>query len=185
MFKKVTLSVNQVAYLEAKLNQSILNDIPFNVDDTELAQKFNLEVKYVDDDAMPDGVEAQLTPPASVGYNGLICVRKTLSPRPFAFTHEIIHYVFDVGIGHAVVQTYARFGKGKQKSSHEQDIDYMTAAFRMPYTQLVKDIQRYDAASPRMNAVVFVNSLCKKYNADRDSVVRRVQEVRKYSACKK
>lgn len=141
---------------------------------------FTKELNYAQD-SMQRGVEAELAPPTQDSYNGIIKIRKSLEENPFAFTHEIIHYVFDVGVGNRVQTSFTRKAKGEPKDIHEQMIDYGAAANRMRYDRIVKDIERYDTASPRLNPASFVNELCKTYNADRSSVIRRIQEVRKIS----
>ncbi|GEM_PF-886465 len=171
--------------LEDSLNKSELHKFGADKDDDYLADKFNLEVVFVDDIVMEHGIEAELAPPVHDGYNGLIRIRESLRPSPFAFTHEIMHYVFDVGIGNVVQETFTRKAKGVSKSEHEQRIDYQAAANRMRYDRMVMEIARYDKSLPRMNPVSFVNHLCATYKVDSTSAIRRVQEVRAMKARKK
>lgn len=171
--------------LEDSLNKSELHKFGAGKDDDYFAKEFNLEVVFVDDATMERGIEAELAPPVHVGYNGLIRIRESLRPSPFAFTHEIMHYVFDVGVGNIVQEKFTRKAKGVSKSEHEQRIDYLAAANRMRYDKMVAEIARYDNSSPRMNPVSFVNHLCATYKVDSTSAIRRVQEVRAMMARKK
>lgn len=179
------LPTNVMLELEDSLNKSELHEFGANKDDDFLAKEFNLEVVFVDDTAIESGIEAELAPPAHDGYNGLIRIRESLRPSPFAFTHEIMHYVFDVGVGNVVQETFTRKAKGVCKSEHEQRIDYQAAANRMRYDKMVEEISNYDKSSPRMNPVSFVNHLCAAYKVDSTSAIRRVQEVRAMMARKK
>ena len=178
------LPVSVMLELEDELNRSVLSKIDADKDDNSLAKELGLEVIFTEDFEMSDGIEAELTPPVHDGYNGLIRIRKSLQNSPFAFTHEIMHYVFDVGVGNIVQNTFARKARGISKSEHEQRIDYQAAANRMRYDRMVEEISRYDNSSPKMNPVIFVNHLCTTYGVDRTSAVRRVQEVRAIKARK-
>ena len=115
-----------------------------------------------------------MIPPAREGYKGAIRIRESTCNSPLAFTHEIIHYVFDVGVGNIVERSFTRKAKGVAKNDHEQRIDYQAAATRMRYESMVQEISRYDNASPRMNPVLFVSQLCSKYKVDDTSAIRRV-----------
>ena len=183
--RRKCLPTSVMLELEDSLNKSELHKFGADKDDDYLAKAFNLEVVFVDDAAMGRGVEAELAPPVHDGYNGLIRIRESLRPSPFAFTHEIMHYVFDVGVGNIVQETFMRKAKGVSKSEHEQYIDYQAAANRMRYDKMVSEIARYDNSSPRMNPVSFVNYLCATYKVDSTSAIRRVQEVRAMKARKK
>lgn len=177
-FKRKGLSTEVMIELEDKLNKSKLHVLGADKDDNDLAKEFKLQVMFVNDADVERDTEARLEKPEDDGYNGLIRIRESLRPMPFAFTHEIMHYVFDVGVGEVVQKTFARKVKGVDKSEHEQWIDYLAAANRMRYDNMVSEISRYDESSPRMNPVSFVNHLCNTYNVDRTSAIRRVQEVR-------
>lgn len=171
--------------LEDSLSESVLQKLDAGMGDEDLAKKFNLEVMSVDDSKMECDIEAELASPIHDGYNGVIRIRESLYPSPFAFTHEIMHYVFDVGVGNVVEKTFARKMKGVAKSDHEQRIDYRAAANRMRYDKMIVEIARYDHSSPKMNPVAFVNHLCAAYKVDNTSAIRRVQEVRAIQKKKK
>lgn len=183
-FRRKGLSTEVMIELENKLNESVLHKLVPDKNDNELADKFNLEVMFVKDENMEPDTEATLEKPVHDRYYGLIRIRESLRSLPFAFTHEIMHYVFDVGVGNVVQQTFTRKFKGVSKSEHEQRIDYLAAANRMRYDKMVLEILRYDKSSPRMNPVSFVNHLCDTYKVDRTSAIRRVQEVRAITAKK-
>lgn len=178
------LPVSAMIELEDDLNTSVLYKYGAVITDGELARDFGLDVVFVDDAEMENGIEAELSPPTHEGCNGLIRIRKSLRQCPFAFTHEIMHYVFDVGVGNIVQQTFTRKARGVDKNEHEQRVDYLAAANRMRYDKMVVEIERYDKASPRMNPVAFVNHLCTTYEVDRTTAIRRVQEVRAIKAKK-
>ena len=184
-FRRKGLSTSVMLELEDRLRKSEVYKLGSDKDDSYLANKFNLDVLFVNDSEIGDGIEAELAPPVRDGYNGLIRIRESLRPSPFAFTHEIMHYVFDVGVGNVVCETFTRKARGISKSEHEQRIDYLAAANKMRYDKMVAEIARYDNSSPRMNPVSFVNHLCKTYNVDSTSAIRRVQEVRAVKSQKK
>lgn len=184
-FRRKGLPTSVMLALEDSLNKSVLHKLGADKDDDYLAKEFHLEVMFVDDASMKRGIEAELAPPVHDGYNGLIRIRESLRPTPFAFTHEIMHYVFDVGVGNVVQETFTRKAKGVSKSEHEQRIDYQAAANRMRYDRMVAEIAQYDNSSPKMNPVSFVNHLCTTFKVDSTSAIRRVQEVRAMQAQKR
>ena len=70
------------------------------------------------------------------------------------------------------------------KSKRKQRADYQDAISRRCYDEIVKEIARYDAASPRINPQTFVNHLCSTYEVDSASAIRIVQKVRAIKALK-
>lgn len=62
---------------------------------------------------MADDNEAELIPIDDSNYYGLIRLRKELKKHKFAYIHEIIHYIFDVGYGNKVDECF--FEKRKEK----------------------------------------------------------------------
>lgn len=90
-------------------------------------------------------------------------------------------YVFDVGFGNKVTSSFARKRKGKTDSRDEQRINYKTAAYIMPYEEILKALQEYDKSFPKMNAIQFVRKLQETYEQSETAVIRRIKEVRRIS----
>ena len=55
----------------------------------------------------------------------------------------------------------------------------MTASYSMPFVQIKEAIQRYDASFPKMDELVFIHDLCKRYGQEREPVLRRIREVKR------
>ncbi len=177
-FNKRQITVDRMIELEIELSKSKLAEFQNVVSGEELAEELGLKVSYVPPQSFDLGVEAELVVPKTSDYYGEIRILNSLAHTPFAFMHEIVHYVFDVGYGNKVSETYSRKIKGMNKPVREQEVDYIAAANCMRYDKILAAIREYDNASPRMNANVFVNGLCVKYGQDRRMVVRRIREVR-------
>lgn len=179
LFKNKKLSVEKMISLEDKLAKSPLAEIGFAKTDEELAKILKLEIKVVDNDALPRDTEATLTQSDNPDYYGLIRVKEKYRSRGFACIHEIVHYVFDVGCGNRVTKAFERKVRGKTQDEHEQDINYITASYSMPFPQMKAAIKRYDESSPKMDELVFVHELCQQYGQERESVLRRIREVKR------
>ena len=59
-----------------------------------------------------------------------------------------------------------------------EESEYLYEAYLMPIEEISKEIKRYDSSSPRLDELKFVNDLCKRYNVDRRTIVKRIQNVR-------
>ena len=59
-----------------------------------------------------------------------------------------------------------------------EESEYLYEAYIMPIEEISKEIKRYDSSSPRLDELKFVNDLCKRYNVDRRTIVKRIQNVR-------
>lgn len=162
--------------MEEELKHSVLHTMKLNADDKDLFKKLQLKVEYVDD--MDNDNEAELLPDVDGSYLGIIRLRKELKKYKFAYTHEIIHYIFDVGYGNKVTKAYARKRQGKTDSYDEQRINYKTAAYIMPYPQILHALRDYDNSNPKMDELKFVRDLQRHYEQSETAVVRRIREVR-------
>jgi len=178
IFKK-RLSVEKMMELEDLLAHSPLAEIGFAKTDEELAETLGLEIQVVHDDDLPRDTEAALDHNENPKYFGLIQVKQTYRSSMFACIHEIIHYVFDVGCGNLVQESFERKVRGKTQDAHEQEINYMTASYSMPFTQIKEAIRQYEDSVPKMDELVFIDSLCKRYGQERESVLRRIREVKR------
>lgn len=69
------------------------------------------------------------------------------------------------------------------KSLSLMELEYLVKAIKMPYQDILEDINDYD--SNRYNAVIFVNCLASKYSVSNNDVLERVQDVRRISNYKK
>ena len=104
--------------MENTLRNSKLYLLKLSADDEDLSEKLGLKVEYVTN--MADDNEAELIPIDDSNYYGLIRLRKELKKHKFAYIHEIIHYIFDVGYGNKVDECFFRKKKGKTNSHEEQ-----------------------------------------------------------------
>lgn len=183
-FHNTRLPVEKMVELEEALAQSPLAEIGYAKTDVELAKILGLEIAVVQNDALPADTEATLDHSDNPDYFGLIQVKQMYRRSQFACIHEIIHYVFDVGTGNYVQQCYARKIRGRTQSPHEQEINYMTASYSMPYDQIKEAIRQYNASSPRMDELVFIHDLCRHYDQERETVLRRIREVKRIARCR-
>lgn len=55
---------------------------------------------------------------------------------------------------------------------------YLFEAYQMPFEEIFKELEIYDASRPRLDEVKFVDNLGKRYNVDRETIVQRIQNVR-------
>ena len=177
--RKHTLSVREMIELEEKIKSIWVAQFGEDVSQEELSQKLKLKVEYVDPQLFDAHVDAELAPIADPDFNGLIRVNGKCKDKSFAYVHEIVHYVFDVGIGEKVTNVYRRMSKGYTKDEHDQRINYMTAAVSMPYEKVYPYIREYDESHPKMDELLFVDRLCKDFKQPRAVAIRRVQEVRR------
>lgn len=56
---------------------------------------------------------------------------------------------------------------------------YILEAYQMPIEQISRAIKMYDSSSPKLDAVKFVDDLCERYGVDRETIVKRIQNVRR------
>lgn len=177
--KKNALSVEDMVEMEKWLEDECIPTIGNNVSESIVSEKLKLKVEYTSPSNLAPHVEAELRPIDDSEYNGLIRVNTDLMGKTFAYLHEIIHYLRDVGIGNKVDKVFTRKAQGHTESVHEQKINYATAAYIIPYNEIEQSIREYDASRPKMDELEFVNSFCNRYNQSRDVVIRRIQEVRR------
>jgi len=60
-----------------------------------------------------------------------------------------------------------------------EESEYLYEVYLMPIEGIYKEIKRYDNSCPKLDAVKFVDNLKEKYNVDRETVVKRIQNVRR------
>lgn len=174
-----SLSVEKMIELEDKLAQSPLAEIGFAKTDETLASILGLEIIVVPDNELPKDTEATLIHNENPQYFGLIKVKKSYRNNMFACIHENIHYVFDVGCKKYVQGSFERKVRGKTQDAHEQEINYMAASYSMPFVQIKEAIKRYESSSPKTDELVFIHELCQRYGQSRESVLRRIREVKR------
>lgn len=175
--KEKKFTVEEMIEMENELRLSELCSLDLNPDDEDLFEKLRLKVEYVDD--MDDDNEAELLPIEDDYYLGLIRLRKELKKYKFAYSHEIIHYIFDIGYGRKVDRTFARKRKGKTESIDEQRTNYKAAAYIMPCIQITESLRGYDKSHPRADELKFLKHLQQFYGQSEEAVIRRIREVRK------
>ena len=186
-------SVQQMEQMEKRLKDSELftdDKLKDCRDAIELCRRLKLKVEY-HDERNEDGKvefekdkEAMLTYIKDENYNGLVVLRRELESFQFACIHEIIHYIFDVGYGKRVPEgvCYSRYETGKTNDIKEQGTNYYTAAYIMPYDEIVEAIKKYDSSNPKMDELKFLRELELKYEQSRVAVIRRIIEfIRLYS----
>lgn len=176
-WKKKGFTVAEMEEMEKALRNSKLYLLKLSAADDDLSEKLGLKVEYVTN--MADDNEAELIPIDDSNYYGLIRLRKELKKYKFAYIHEIIHYIFDVGYGNKVNKCFYRKKKGKTDSHEEQITNYITAAYIMPFEQIANELNKYDHSVPKMDEIVFVRTLQRHYEQSETAVIRRIREVRK------
>ena len=177
--KNEMLSIEKMLEIETwidNVQSSILHDF---IENENLLQKLNLKLEYVDQKDFPANTEAELRPCEDKNYYGLIRLNNNYVNTRFAYMHEIIHYLMDVGFGNYVTKVFSRRTKGNTIDNHEQEINYATAATILRYSQMKDIILKYDRSKPKMDELAMVNDICKEYGQEQTTVIRRVQEVRK------
>ena len=177
--KKNKLTTSEMIKLEEWLEANCIPHIGPFTSEEDLSARLKLKVEYVDPKNLDKFVEAELVPATSPEFNGLIKVSAKCEGNAFAYLHEIIHYIYDVGIGNRVNETFARMSKGHTKTEHEQKINYMAAAYSMRYDKVEPKIREYDESRPKMDELKFVSDMCREFNQPRAVVIRRIQEVRR------
>ena len=60
-----------------------------------------------------------------------------------------------------------------------EESEYLYEAYLMPIEEISKEIKRYDNSCPRLDEVKFVDNLKERYNVDRRTVVKRIQNIRR------
>lgn len=108
LWRKKDFTVAEMEEMENTLRNSKLYLLKLSADDEDLSEKLGLKVEYVTN--MADDNEAELIPIDDSNYYGLIRLRKELKKHKFAYIHEIIHYIFDVGYGNKVDECFFRIG---------------------------------------------------------------------------
>ncbi len=141
-----------------------------------LAKNLGLDVCYCRASELPEDVEATLSPTSSDEYHGVIKILEKLTSS-FSYMHEIIHYLKDVGAGNRVQKVYARKKQGKTDSLEEQDVNYLTAAASMPYSQISQLLDEFENADPDAEKALLAR-MSEKYEVKTEAVLRRFIEVR-------
>ena len=178
VMRNKTLQVEKMLEIEnwiESMHDTIFCD---SISDEGLLKKLNLKLEYVNQDEFAPHTEAELCPCNDEGYFGLIRVNKKYINNRFAYMHEIIHYLLDVGLGKRVEKVFSRKTRGNTADEHEQEVNYATAAAILKYKDMKDAILEYDRSKPKMDELLFVRNICKKYNQETTTVIRRVKEVR-------
>lgn len=175
--KKKGFTVKEMNDMENELKNSKLYSLKLSADDRKISDKLGLKVTYVTD--MSNDDEAELLPTDDPDYFGLIKLKKELAKYKFAYIHEIIHYIFDVGYGNRVATCFSRKRRGKTESREEQRTNYKTAAYIMPADQIARALDVYDHSVPKQDEIEFIRSLQERYEQSERAVIRRIREVRK------
>lgn len=183
--KKTKLSIIEMKVLEERLSEMNLTPLlgEGHIEESNLAEKLRLEVSFVEASELDKDTKATLSPPTQLGFNGLIKILKTnkTTDNNFSYMHEIVHYLFDVGVGKVVTKEYTRKVKGKTDSKEEQEINYLAAAILIPLKSILADLQEYDEKRRTTDEIKFVQNIMKKYNQSRTAVFRRIREARELS----
>lgn len=177
-FNKKTrdLPVTVTDRLEQELKKSVLGQDTDPLSDVELARRFNLSLEI--DNNLPDDTEAVLDKPNRPDVLGTIRVKQKYKANPFSCVHEIIHYVFDVGVGNCVQTQYTRKIRGCTQDPKEQETNYKSAAYIIPGDKLYDDLREFYQTYPRDESR-FIEKMCKKYDQPRVAVLRRIREIKR------
>ena len=62
---------------------------------------------------------------------------------------------------------------------NDEDIIYMNMAHYLPYSEIIEELEVYDKSNSKMDELKFINNLCKKYNVEREIIIKRIRQVRK------
>lgn len=145
-----------------------------SLDIEALARDLGLQVE--ESYNLPQNYRGSLNEATSSNYNGLIQYSKdkVLYAANFDITHEIIHYLVDIGKGKQVSQSFARLHHGNSRGHREQIIDYYAAAVAIPQADLRDRLSNY-AGNPYDEK--FVLNLMEIYKQPKDTIVRRIGEV--------
>jgi hypothetical protein len=73
---------------------------------------------------------------------------------------------------------FSRKTRGNTEDEHEQEVNYAAAAAILKYKDMKNFILEYDQTKPKMDELLFVHNICKKYNQETTTVIRRIKEVR-------
>lgn len=168
--------------LELEMQASVLGQDAHTLSDSKLAERFNLS--RVIDNNLPRDTEAVLDKPDRPGVFGTIRVKQKYSENPFSCVHEIIHYVFDVGVGKCVETQYTRKIRDCTQDPKEQETNYKAAAYIIPYNKLYDDLRGFYQTYPRDESR-FISAMCEKYNQPRVAVLRRIREIKRLAILRK
>ena len=138
-WRKKDFTVAEMEEMENTLRNSKLYLLKLSADDEDLSEKLGLKVEYVTN--MADDNEAELIPIDDSNYYGLIRLRKELKKHKFAYIHEIIHYIFDVGYGNKVDECFFRKKKGKTNSHEEQRTSTLQRHYEQSETAVIRRIR--------------------------------------------
>ncbi len=176
---RFALSTNEMIEIEEWILEECIPKLGGASSEEDISKKLRLKVEYVNSSNLPAFVEAELRPADESEYNGLIRVNSACMGKAFAYLHEIMHYIYDVGIGNKVTKVFTRKATGHTEGKHEQKINYMAAAFNMRYDKIEPRIRAYDESRPKMDEIKFVNDLSREFGQSRSAVIRRIQEIRR------
>lgn len=176
--KRNILPIDKMLEIEEWIEDNYELIIGEAVPDKNLLKKLNLKLEYVSQDNFGPNTEAELRPCEDGEHFGLIRVNNKHINTRFAYVHEIIHYLKDVGLGNKVTKVYTRKTKGNTIDLHEQEVNYATAAAILKYQDMKDLILSYDRSKPKMDELELVHKICDNYGQERTTVIRRIQEVR-------
>lgn len=179
------LSISEMIKLENETKKANLVNI---INSKDVLNDLSLAIEYVDSSvnkSWDKDTEAILMPSYDGVHNGIIKIQDKYRNSKFAYVHEIVHYVIDVGVGKKVTDTYYRKTTGKTPGKHEQEINYITAASTVPYEEIKERLDKYDNSFPKEDELKMIAELCMKYQQSNKVILRRIKEVRKIEAFKK
>lgn len=175
--KKKMLSIDQMIQGEKWIAKTIQSGVNLSGDMYAVCDQLRL---HIIEKTLRGGIEGILKAPEVKGYNGTIIIDPSSSQSKFPMTHEVVHYLKDVGINKVVTGKYERVAKGRKKDAHEQYIDYITAAILMPWKSIAADIDSFEFG---MDEIAFLKKCAVKYGQDitdvfNSSLWRRFLEVK-------
>ena len=174
--KKKQLTPTEMFLLE-KLIYTLTDELPKQVweySDKELAEMFDIEVRYAQKSEMPSGVISLIKP--SELHNAAIKVPYEKRNVSNYFMSEIVVYLL-YKRGDRLETTHARKIK-EPIDKYTLQRDYVTRCILFPRVKVSAHLYDYDNSHPKLDELDFVSGLSKRYCLSIKDVIRRIQEVR-------
>lgn len=66
----------------------------------------------------------------------------------------------------------------KSNNFSQSEIEYLISAYRIPISDIRKELTIYDSTHPQMDELAFISSLQIKYNCDSNLIIKRIRHTR-------
>ena len=88
-------------------------------------------------------------------------------------------------LGGYSLSLYAEYRHTKNTFKETEEREKVNVEAAMPYDAVLEDLCRYDASKPKMDELLLIREMQKKYGQDKQAVIRRIREVRRTEIKKK